>query len=372
VHARADTTNQTCNIAHITTGRSKTRHVTLTKLTCQCECLACCAAPCALYSTKKKRQAKLLELSFLFRKHCHSLATPCQPQTWPGPMSTYETHLKLHQFGRPTVPKPQLFLSSLHTTGHPKGLQLAIINQNIHEAKQHIEKTSSDSIAQTSELLLSQQRGQSASNNVMPSPISIAGAASGSKRASRSSASFLARLASAKPADLLKPNPLSKPTASPSQTPRQPLATLRPPTKADGACTRKKVRAGCALPAAWRAPAGNFAYPAGLRSLVKLHPEPRLVQERNQPNLPWLTRSAYPQLGHGRAAGFRPPPPATADNGLAGNRGFRTRQGSQTSHSPQTGPTSMGNIPERSSNDCCRQVLASRTNATTSPALVFS
>ena len=48
---------------------------------------------------------------------------------------------------------------------------------------------------------------QSASNNAMPSSISTEGAASGSTRASRTSASFLVRLASAKPADLFKLNP---------------------------------------------------------------------------------------------------------------------------------------------------------------------
>ena len=56
--------------------------------------------------------------------------------------------------------------------------------------------------------------------------------------------------------------------ASPCQTPRQPLATALPPTKTEGACTRKKVRAGCALPTALRALAGSFANPAGLRSRV--------------------------------------------------------------------------------------------------------
>ena len=160
--------------------------------------------------------------------------------------------------------------------------------------------------------------------------------------------------------------------ASPCQTLRQPLATARPPTKTEGACTRKKVRAGRALPTASRALAGSFANPAGLRSRVKLHPEPRLLQPRNQPNFPLQTRSAYPHLGHARAASFRPTPAAMAERCLRGNRGRRTCQGSQTSHSPQTGPTSMGNIPERSSNDCCRQVLVSCRNATTSPALVFS
>ena len=39
--------------------------------------------------------------------------------------------------------------------GHPKGLQLAINNQNIHDTKHHIDKTSTKSITQTSELLLS-------------------------------------------------------------------------------------------------------------------------------------------------------------------------------------------------------------------------
>ena len=104
--------------------------------------------------------------------------------------------------------------------------------------------------------------------------------------------------------------------ASPCQTPRQPLATARPPTKTEGACTRKKVRAGCALATASRALAGSFANPAGLRSRVKLHPEPRLLQARNQPNFPWQTRSAYPHFGHARAACFRPTPPAMAERGL--------------------------------------------------------
>ena len=53
----------------------------------------------------------------------------------------------------------------------------------------------------------SSKRGQSASNNVMPSSTSTEGAAPGSKCASRSSSSFLARLASAKPSDLFKLNP---------------------------------------------------------------------------------------------------------------------------------------------------------------------
>ena len=104
--------------------------------------------------------------------------------------------------------------------------------------------------------------------------------------------------------------------ASPCQTPRQPLATARPPTKTEGACMRKKVRAGCALASASRALAGSFANPAGLRSRVKLHPEPRLLQARNQPNFPLQTRSAYPHFGHARAACFRPTPPAVAERGL--------------------------------------------------------
>ena len=71
-------------------------------------------------------------------------------------------------------------------------LHLAINNQNIHDAKHHIEKTSTKSIAQTSDLLLSRQltpfaaslplcpkRVQSASNNTRPSSISTEGAASG-------------------------------------------------------------------------------------------------------------------------------------------------------------------------------------------------
>ena len=104
--------------------------------------------------------------------------------------------------------------------------------------------------------------------------------------------------------------------ASPCQTPRQPLATARPPTKREGACTRKKVRAGCALPTASRALAGSFANPAGLRSRVKLHPELRLLQARNQPNFPLQTRSAYPHFGHARAARFCPTPLAIAERGL--------------------------------------------------------
>ena len=52
---------------------------------------------------------------------------------------------------------------------------------------------------------------------------------------------------------------------SPCQTLRQPLATARPPTKTEGACTRKKVRAGCALPTASRALAVIFANSAGVQ-----------------------------------------------------------------------------------------------------------
>ena len=79
---------------------------------------------------------------------------------------------------------------------------------------------------------------------------------------------------------------------------------------------RKKVRAGCALASASRALAGSFANPEGLRSRVKLHPEPRLLQARNQPNFPLQTRSAHPHFGHARAACFRPTPPAVAERGL--------------------------------------------------------